>query len=45
MRIIFLCCLVMASGVVSFGLMMWSAVLGMVWSVVLGMGGNEGGVR
>lgn len=45
MRIILLCCLVMASGVVSFGLMMWSAVLGMVWSVLLGMGGNEGGVR
>lgn len=45
MRIIFLCCLVMVSGVVSFGLMVWSVVLGMVWSVVLGMVGNEGGLR
>ncbi|HWG95853.1 MAG TPA: hypothetical protein VN647_02115 [Nitrospira sp.] len=37
MPLIFLCCLVMASAVLSFGLMLWFVVLGIVWFVMPGM--------
>ncbi len=33
----FLCCLVVVSGAVSFGVMLWLVAVGMAWSVVLGM--------
>ena len=35
--ILFLCCLVVASAILSFGLMLWFVVLGIVWFVILGM--------
>lgn len=33
----FLCCLVMVSGIHSFGVMLWLVALGMVWFLGLGM--------
>lgn len=33
----FLCCLVVVSGIHSFGVMLWLVALGMVWFLGLGM--------
>ncbi len=42
MLLIFLCCLVMTSAVLSFGLMLWFVVLGIVWFIMPGMKEGRG---